>query len=153
MIFSVLLNIEMVKLFKTLDAVFIAEKKIVEVTRMHSSRMCTARTLPYGGLCQIPPRQSPPGQRPPRQRPPGQRPLDREPPDRDPLDRDPLDRDPLTETPLLDRDPPDRDLPTENPLDRDPHPVDRDPPVDRQTPVKTLPSQTSFPGGKNARRN
>ena len=52
-------------------------------TRMHSSRMRTACSLPYGVGA-------------PRQRPPGQR-----------------------------------------------------PPVDRQTPVKTLPSQTSFAGGKN----
>ena len=59
-----------------------------------------------------------------------------------PLDRDPsLDKDP----PTLNRDPSalDRD-----PLDRDP-PGQRSPPppVDRQTPVKTLPSQTSYVGG------
>ena len=50
------------------------------ITRMHSSRMCTTRSLPYGGslsrgvsLIETP--------------------LDRDPLDRDPLDRDPLDRD------------------------------------------------------------
>ena len=57
----------------------------------------------------------------------------------------------MTETP------PDRGLPwTETPRQRlpgqrppDREPPDRDPTVDRQTPVKTLPSQTSFAGGKN----
>ena len=65
-------------------------------TRMHSSRMRTARSLPYGGLLDKDP---PPEQRPldrdpspsgPGQRPPGQR-----------LPRPTLDRDPpWTETPL-----------------------------------------------------
>ena len=122
---------------------------------MHSSRMRTARTLPYGGL---PPTKTPLRQRPPWTRPP---PLDRPTPwtethtlHRDlpwaetpwtetlpeshqtetPLNRDPPWTDthtpdgdsPLAET-LPDRDPPDRD-----PLDRDPpwaetH-LDRDPP-------------------------
>ena len=59
---------------------------------MHSSRMRTARSLPYGVGS------------------------------------------PWTETPPLQRPPPDRDCP-----DRDPPDRDRDPPVDRQTPVKTLP--------------
>ena len=74
---------------------------------------------------------------------PGQRlpPLDRDPLplDRDPIYRDPLDRATWAETPW-----------TEITLDRDSPPsLDRDPPVDRQTPVKTLPSQTSFVGGNN----
>ena len=65
------------------------------------------------------------------------------PPDRAPPDRDPPgQRPPWTETHW-----------TKNPLDREP--LDRDPPgmetettpVDRQTPVKTLPSETSFAGG------
>ena len=51
------------------------------LTRMHSSRMRTARSLPYRGglhdrdpLDRDPsPRERPPGQKPPRQRPPGQR--------------------------------------------------------------------------------
>ena len=81
-----------------------------------------------------------------------------------PLDRDPLDRYPQTGD-ILDRDPPGQRPPwtetpqtetpwTDTPLNR--HPPDRDPsgqrqdpPVDRQTPVKTLPSQTSFVGGNN----
>ena len=53
---------------------------------------------------------------------------------------------PWTDSPLqrpLDRDPLERD-----PLDRDP--LDNNPPhVDRQTPVKTLPSQTLSAGGNN----
>ena len=99
-------------------------------------------------------------ERPPGQRSPGteisltetrgQRPpLDRDPPwtetplgQRPPLDRDP----PWTETPLGQRPPLDRD-----PLDRDP--LNRGPPVDRQTPVKTLRLQTSFAGGKNTSHN
>ena len=106
------------------------EKKHVE-TRMYSSRMRIARSLPDrgGGL---------PDKRPPLDRdPPGQRPQWTD----TPLDRDPLDRDPpWTETPL------DRD-----PLVRDPPWIETPPPtVDRQTPVKTLPSQTSFAGGKNS---
>ena len=72
----------------------------------------------------------------------------------------------LTETPPLDRDPPGQRPPgqrpfrAETPLDREPPgqrlppPLDREPPgkrppADRQTPVKTLPSQTSFAGGNN----
>ena len=93
---------------------------VIKNTRMHSSRMRTARSLPYGGgLCSrgFSLTEIPPGQRPPRQRPLGQRPpwtetpLDRDRPgqrppgQRPPLDIDPLDRD------LLDRDPPDRDPP------------------------------------------
>ena len=100
-------------------------------TRMYSSRICTARSLLYGGFL---PNRDPPGQRSPRQRPPWieTTPLDRDIPDRDPLDRDPLlDRDSPTETPWTET-PLDRDLPrqrpppltethwTEIPLDRDP---------------------------------
>ena len=46
-------------------------------TRMHSSRMRTARSLPYGrvSLTDNPPGQKPPGQKPPEQIPPGQRPI------------------------------------------------------------------------------
>ena len=94
-------------------------------TRMHSSRMRTTHSLPYGGL-------------PDRDPLPGQRPLDRDPP---PGQRThPLDRDPSpgqrsttwTEIHHLDRDPPPgqrspwaetpRQRPpwTETPLDRDP---------------------------------
>ena len=52
-------------------------------TRMHSSRMRTARTFPYGGL---PDRDHPLDRDPPGQRPPGQGPPRTEipPPDRDP---------------------------------------------------------------------
>ena len=100
LIFSVLLKMEMVKLFKTLDVVFIAEKKIVEVKRMHSSGMCTARTLPYGGLYQRPPIQSPP------------------------WTETPQIETPWTETPWTDKKtqrPSWTEIPqTENPLDRDP---------------------------------
>ena len=39
------------------------------LTRMHSSRMCTACSLLYGGLPDRPPGQRPTRQRPPRQRP------------------------------------------------------------------------------------
>ena len=69
---------------------------------MHSSRMCTVRSLPYRGFS-------------------------------------------LTETPL------DRETPwTETPLTGDPYGQRLPPPaVDRQTPVKSLPSQTSFAGGKH----
>ena len=80
-------------------------------------------------------------------------------PDRDPLDRDPLplDRDPLP----LNRNPPGQRPPVQRPLGQRPpcHVIcdacwDRTPPplpVDRQTPVKTSPSQTSFVGGKNGK--
>ena len=83
---------------------------------MHSSRMRTAHSLHYMGEGAILLDRDPPGQRPPRrdpwtemprQRPPGQKP-------------------PWIETP--------RQRP---PLDGDPLDRDRDPPVDRQTPVKT----------------
>ena len=47
-----------------------------------------------------------------------------------------IDTTPWTETPL-DRDPPDRDPPDRDPPDRDPPDRDQDPPVDRQTCVKT----------------
>ena len=70
---------------------------------MHSSRMRTARPLPYGGL----PDRDPPGQRPlqtetpPGRRPHGQRPPRQRPPDRDPPDTDPPPTEiPWTETPL-----------------------------------------------------
>ena len=97
--------------------------------------MHTARSLLYGGLPGRDPwTETPsPGHRPP--------PLDRDPLplDRDRIYRDPLDRAPWTETPW-----------TEIPLDRDsPSLPGQRPPVDRQTPVKTLPSQTSFAGGNN----
>ena len=73
------------------------------ITRMHSSRMRTARTLPYSrGL---------PGRDPLRQRPPGQR----TPPQRTP----PPDREPLRQRPPGQR-PPGQRTPTETPLDRDP---------------------------------
>ena len=98
---------------------------------------------------------TPPGERHPltetpwietlRQRRPGQR-L----PDRNPLDREPLDKDPRTDT-LLCRESPGQRLPcTETmPWGMKPPWTDWDPPaVERQTPVKTLPSQTSFAGGK-----
>ena len=107
--------------------------------------------------------------------PPSQRPtfLDRDPPsftetwtetpwteetsgqlDRDPLQKytqvGPPDRDPSGQRRPLDRNPPwtetslDRD-----PSDRNPTPQQRPLPLDRQTPVKTLPAQTSFAGGRN----
>ena len=88
--------------------------------------------------------------------PSGQRPLDGEPLDRKPSDRDTIDSDPLVRDPL-DRDPSGQSPPwtetpqTETPRDRDPGetPWTETPPVDRQTPVKTLPSQTSFAGGND----
>ena len=61
----------------------------------------------------------------------------------------------LTETPI-DRDPPWTETPWteppgQSPQDRDPppdgNPLDRDRPMNRQTPVKLLPSQTSFADG------
>ena len=51
---------------------------------------------------------------------------------------------PWTETPWTET--PRQRLPGQRPPDREP--PDRDPTVDRQTPVKTLPLQTSFAGGK-----
>ena len=55
---------------------------------------------------------------------------------------------------LPDRGPPGQRPPwTETPLDREPSrqrpPWTENSPVDRQTPAKTLPSQTLFAGGKN----
>ena len=80
------------------------------VTRMHSSRMRTARSLPYlwgslsGGLpgqrpwTETPRTETPRTETPPDRDPPGQRPPRTEtPPDRDPPDRDPMDRNPQTE--------------------------------------------------------
>ena len=74
------LNVEIrVKLSKhglLYDEIYSTRKE--QKKRMHSSRMCTARTLPYGqvSVMEIPPGQRPPGQRPPGKRPPpGQRPL------------------------------------------------------------------------------
>ena len=100
-----------------------------------------------------------PDRDPPGQRPPWTETL---------LDRDPLDRNTPRQRLLRDRDPAGQRPPwTETPLDRDP-PVQRlpgqrspwieipipstDTPPDRQTVVKTLPSKTSFAGGKNSCR-
>ena len=102
------------------------------ITRMHSSRMRTTRTLPYGGG--FPDRPPSPGQSPPpgqslpfNREPPGQRPLEqRRPPDRAPPGQSP----PWTETP------PDRDPQTDTPLNRMTHGCKN----------ITLP-QTSFAGG------
>ena len=85
---------------------------------MHSSRMCTARMLPYVGLpnrdpldtdtpghrppwTQTPMYRDPPGQRPsPGQRPPwAETPRQRHPQTETLTDRDPLDRDPLNRYP------------------------------------------------------
>ena len=72
----------------------VSQCKQVIQTRMYSSRMRTACSLPYGVF--------------PLDRPP--------PPDRDSLDRDHLDRDPPRQRPPLDKDPLDRDPPkTETP--------------------------------------
>ena len=108
-------------------------------TRMHSSRMRTARSLPYGGLSGRPPRQRPPWTETPLERDPQtETPMDRDPPGKRPPDRDPSQTEtpPWTETPekrppgkrpprqrpLLDRDPSGQRTPwTETPLDRDPH--------------------------------
>ena len=67
------------------------------ITRMYSSRMCTAGSLSYRGVSMTetsldrnPPGQRPPGQKTPRQRAPGQRP---------PRQRPPGQRLPGTETP------------------------------------------------------
>ena len=117
-------------------------------TRMHSSRMRTPRMLSYSGvslrgvsLTGTLLYRDPPGQR----HPPDREPSDRDPPQRETL----LDRDfPRTETPRQ------RPPETETPGQRPP-PIEAPlgqrlrPPVDRQTPVKTQPSQTSFAGGKN----
>ena len=98
---------------------------------MHSSRMRTARSLPYGGFCLVVSvwglsltettlDRDHPGQRPPGQRPPGQRP-------------------PLTEIPLLDRDLLDRDPSRQRPPGQ--RPLDRDP-LWTETPCGQRPSQT-----------
>ena len=74
---------------------------------MHTSRMRTARSLPYRGGLSLrragSPWQRPPGQRPPRQRPPWtETPLDRDTPgQRPPGQRPPLDRDPLVMWPKV----------------------------------------------------
>ena len=135
---------------------------------MHSSRIHTAQSLPYGwSLPGGSPDRDPSGQRPP---------LDRDPPDRDPWTETPWTETlqietpwtetpwtetPWTETPLdrdhLDRSPPDRDPWTETPRQRPPCHVtcdtcwDRDPPVNRMTHrFKNITFlQTSFAGGKN----
>ena len=60
---------------------------------------------------------------------------------RSPRQRPPWKETPSGQRPLLAQRPP-RQRPS---LDKD-----QDPPVERQTPVKTLPSQTSFAGGKYA---
>ena len=60
---------------KTSEKTWISFTKMMTIsTRMHSSRMGTACSLPYGGLCQGSPWHTPPGQRPPGQRSLGQRP-------------------------------------------------------------------------------
>ena len=101
-------------------------------TRIHSNKMRTALTLPYGGGISL-----------------TETPLDRDPPDRDPLDRDPpprqrptWQRSPRQRPPghrssqtdttrdPLDSDPPDRDLPGQSP-----------PRTESQIAVKTLPSR------------
>ena len=122
-------------------------KTKVFITRMHSNRMRTARSLPCGRGVSIwgvsiqgvsvgwsrPLNRDRPGQRTPLDRTPwtetpsGQRP---------PLDRDPLERDPPEERP------PDRDIPwteilrTKNPLW-----------TELQTGVKTLPCRNFVAGG------
>ena len=65
--------------------------------------------------------------------------MDRDPPDRDPLDRDPPDRDPQTETPWIETP---RQRPPEGTWDqaaRQEVTSYRDPPVNRQTGIKTVP--------------
>ena len=131
---------------------------ITEVTHQPPTAFCvqiTKECIPVG--CVLPARcctgslrDSPP---------PGQRPaLDRDPPwTETPSHRDPPGQrpPPWTETPLDRHPPPTGQTPphrTDTPLDRDPSGQrgrDRDRPVDRQSPVKTLPSQTSFAGSKN----
>ena len=126
-------------------------------TKMHSSRMRTTRSLPYGGSLsgEVSLTETPPGQRTPWT----ETPLNKDPLDRDPRTEIPQTETPLswTETPSLDRDP----LPwTETPLfwketpspgqrpppwtetpspGQRPPPLDRDreTPVARQTSVKT----------------
>ena len=95
---------------------------LLSLTRMHSSRMRTTRSLPYRGG-------SPPD-RDPLSTIPG-----RMSPDRDP----PWTESPWTDTPHqtetpLDRDPPDRDPAGQTGSD-----IRKRPPVDRQTLLKTLP--------------
>ena len=127
-------------------------------TIMHSSRMCTTRSLAYG-VQPLPQtettswRETPPGQRPlnrdphctetphtetPQDRAPGQKiPLTWQPLDRDLPDRDPLGQKPLwTETPL------DRDPWTETPGHRSPG--QRPPP--RQRPPGQRPPGQKTPG-------
>ena len=117
---------------------------------MHSSRMRTARSLPYGGLLDRDPHWT---------ETPRERPLDRDPLDRDPLDRDPLDRNPLGQKPPRDPTP----LQRPNPPDRDPTPRRRPNPTGRdthgQSPPPLPPEQNhrqknmtlSLAGGKNIR--
>ena len=137
------------------------EKYVIAITRMHSSRMHTSRSLPYVGSHWQRPlwTENPPGQRHTplnRATPPGQRP-----PDRDPTQQRPLwtETSPWTETPL-DRAPLDRDTPLDRAtpsgqrpldrrqrtppprLDRDPlldidPSLDRNPPLDRDRPLWT----------------
>ena len=83
---------------------------------MHSSRMRTVHSLPYGGLC--------PGRLPNRD-PPGQRLVQTETPQTEIISRTGT---PCTETPPGQR----------HPLDRDPQ--DRDPPGQRSPLDKDLPS-------------
>ena len=114
-------NIRLVAFPKIAGGLFIS--MIISQTRMHSSRMRTTHSLPYGGVpwtetpTLLDRDPTPPGQRPPL---PGQRPP--------PLDRDPWrettpGQRPRTETPRVGSDI----------IQRDPHPPDR------QTLVKILP--------------
>ena len=90
------------------------------IRRMHSSRMRTGLSLPYGGVSVT--------ETPPRQRHPGQRsPWTETPLDRDHPGQKPPGQRPPTET-LPNRDLLDRGLPGQRPPDRDPLDRDRDPP-------------------------
>ena len=96
---------------------------VIKNTRMHSSRMRTARSLPYGGSLSkgfLPNRDPPWTETPQTETPWTETLLNRDPLDRDrpgqrppgrrpPLDIDPLDRD------LLDRDPPGKVPPVREP--------------------------------------
>ena len=116
-------------------------------TRMHFTRIRTARLLPYGGvsLTEPPP---PTGQRLPRHKLPRQRPLAEIPLDRDtPLDKDcPQTATPWTENPL-DRNPPGQRPPRQRP------PPGQRPPLPGQRPPERDPPGQRHPLGQRLSRD
>ena len=132
---------------------------------MHSSRMRTARSLPYGRgslSSEVSVTETPRQKHPWTETPQTETPLDRDPPGQRPLlwtETPPMDRDPSpgqrtpwTETSPMDRDlPPGQRSPRQRPLPWTKTPLDRDPHMNRITDkCKNITlSQTSFAGGNN----